>query len=379
MNERANELVSALERAARGSDESAFDAAFDRVLEGARDAATPSAELRALVGTRLFAGLASVDGLGSSTSDDAAAEASTRSDRASGSESAVLHARRGPAGLERGGRGHITGSVGRAVQWSRGVALLTAGVAIGFVWGRAPLWSSDPARERPTRTEAARELDQRAGEDGLRRLEQQAPGASAANERTGSPSGSTDSAPLAPPSATREGSNPATPTSPSRPPPSSAPAALSAPSNAPVAPPRAHALSPRAHSRAAVPPSDSAVSDAVRRAVPTAGSNADALRFALEQLRQAQLFLRGHEPVRALDALDALDARVAPAILQDEREVMRTLALCDAGDEARANALAKRVLERAPDSAYSASLRESCAGRSALLEQMRERTSNPPR
>jgi hypothetical protein len=117
----------------------------------------------------------------------------------------------------------------------------------------------------------------------------------------------------------------------------------------------------------------------MRQGAPRDDSNADALRFALEQLRRAQLFLRAREPARALDALDVLDARVPAAVLRDEREVMRTLALCDAGDERRANALAKRVLERAPDSAYAASLRESCAGSSTLLEQMRERTSNPAR
>jgi hypothetical protein len=96
----------------------------------------------------------------------------------------------------------------------------------------------------------------------------------------------------------------------------------------------------------------------------------------LEQLRKAQLFSRAGEHRRALAALDELDARVPLSVLQDEREVARTLALCDAGQERAASELAARMIQRAPDSAYALSLRESCAGREQLLQQMRERTSN---
>ena len=105
----------------------------------------------------------------------------------------------------------------------------------------------------------------------------------------------------------------------------------------------------------------------------------DTLRIALEQLRKAQLFLSASEPGRALAALDELDARVPAAVLADEREVTRVLALCKTGDAATAATLAARVLERSPDSAYAVSLRESCAGPGLLVEQMRERTSNRAR
>jgi hypothetical protein len=105
----------------------------------------------------------------------------------------------------------------------------------------------------------------------------------------------------------------------------------------------------------------------------------DSLRFVLEQLRKAQLFLRAGEPARAIAALDLLDARVPGPVLQEEREVTRALALCDSGQTALAAALAQRVLARSPDSAYAVSLRESCAGKAQLLEEIRERTSNPRR
>jgi hypothetical protein len=116
-------------------------------------------------------------------------------------------------------------------------------------------------------------------------------------------------------------------------------------------------------------------------------SNADSLRFAIEQLRKAQLFSRAGEPARALRELDVLDSRVPIEVLREEREVARTLAWCDAGQVAKAKALASSLLERAPDSAYGASLRESCAAQGLteppinfqLLEQMRQSTSNSMR
>ena len=154
MNVRQYDLVSALERAARGSDEGAFDAALDRLLERAHDAANPNADVRALVGTRLLEELAAVDGGASSELADVATEGSgaagasgevppanpADADRAGGHESALPHAKLGRLELGRGVGASVTGSVSRAVRLTRRLALVTAGVAIGFVWGRAPLW-----------------------------------------------------------------------------------------------------------------------------------------------------------------------------------------------------------------------------------------------
>lgn len=140
----------------------------------------------------------------------------------------------------------------------------------------------------------------------------------------------------------------------------------------PPAPPRSHAGKPASGLSTPVP----------RRATdrdPTARDGTDSLRFVLDQLRKAQLSLREARPADALAALDELDARAPAALLLDERDVTRALALCDLGDSARASALAVRLLERSPQSAYAASLRESCAGRELLLEQMRERASNGAR
>ncbi|HTV20054.1 MAG TPA: hypothetical protein VMG12_15325 [Polyangiaceae bacterium] len=139
-------------------------------------------------------------------------------------------------------------------------------------------------------------------------------------------------------------------------------------------------------------------------------SNIPSLRVALEHLRRAQSQLREHAPDGALATLDALDARVGPEVLAEERTVTRALALCDRGDAASARALAGHLLERSHASAYAASLRESCVGKQAaptstraparsstrapggsahgesshiarerLLDEMRRRTSNPSR
>jgi hypothetical protein len=118
--------------------------------------------------------------------------------------------------------------------------------------------------------------------------------------------------------------------------------------------------------------------DALRSKPNPLHSKPDPLRFTLEQLRKAQLLLRAGEPKRALDLLDLLDARVPSSILEEERDVTRTLALCDAGDATAAAVRAQRLLERAPGSVYALSLRESCAGKAVLLDEMRRRTSNPP-
>lgn len=240
----------------------------------------------------------------------------------------------------------VTGAgAGTAASWLRSgwaragskLGLVTIGVAIGFVWGRSPEWRAERAPEPATVAARARVA-------------------------SAEPSGAVDFA--------------------------SGGAALRPVEPSPVAPTPVEAAAPPleqrdatsrsaapARSRAGNTPPRAAPARAIR-SLASAVPGDDSLRIVLEQLRKAQLFLSASEPARALAALDELDARVPAAVLADERDVTRVLALCKSGDAARAAGLAARVLERVPDSAYALSLRESCAGQELLVEQMRERTSN---
>jgi len=237
----------------------------------------------------------------------------------------------------------VTGAVaGTRASWLRSgwaragskLGLVTVGVAIGFVWGRSPEWraerASEPASASGPAVVASPEpppaVDSARGATPVARPD----------HAVASPAIDVSVAALDTREATASGS----------------------------APSRAHAQPPRATRPRAT------------RALASDAQSNDTLRIALEQLRKAQLFLSASEPARALAALDELDARVPAAILSEERDVTRALALCKTGDSARAAALAARVLARAPDSAYALSLRESCAGQELLVEQMRERTSN---
>jgi hypothetical protein len=325
MSPRAPDVMDALQQAARLDDDEAFDAAFGDLLDRAQSHANPDPPLRAFVAQRMGAKLGPL-------------RESMQPSRSDAPEFAAA------SGRERAGR-----SVVRTSRWGkngRGVALLAAGVAIGFVLGRTPDWSQDR-----TAAPDAREHEPSSATSSVAASAQrmQAPG---------------------PGPAPREAE----------------------PSTAP----RAHAPSSLEQGRDAEPIRDAEPKaslrrepSSVRRQQPRSNADAASLRFALEQLRKAQLFLRAHEPARALGALDALDARVPASVLQEEREVTRTLAWCDSGQVAKASTLARRVLERAPDSAYAASLQESCAGANALpragvsnpelFQQMRERTSNPER
>jgi hypothetical protein len=221
----------------------------------------------------------------------------------------------------------------RWARFARGAGLVTVGVAIGFVWGRSS--SQGPHEPRGTESNAAQ-------------------------------SGSLDITAARPPSPhpTPEEREAISSTAQvQEPPPQDTQSEAAA--RAPVAGRRPDAG--RAGEKKALRARD-------RRAQ---SAGADSLRFVLQQLRKAQLFLRAGEAARALSALDLIDARVPAEVLQDEREVTRTLALCDSGEMRAAASLAERVLERSPDSAYAVSLRESCAGKQELLEEIRERTSNP--
>jgi hypothetical protein len=330
VSSRGSDLVAALGRAALEKDAGVFDAVFDRVLERARDEAEPEGDLSARVAGRLSATLG-----GTALPEDSLEEL------------AVGEASVSPLGaVLRGGGGRAvrlaTGS-SRWLRYAQGLGLVAAGVAIGFVWGRSPLWWPS---------------------DGL-------PIANTLAARTGTEVERADS-PLTLEGNTARVSEVAPVLEVT-----SAPEVTSARSMPDKAP------------RVAVPPSagrstSKVESSLARHSVSGKTSAADSLRFALEQLRKAQLLLRASEPKRALAVLDGLDARVAVSVLEEEREVTRLLALCDAGEVAKASALARRFRERVPDSAYAVSVRESCVGKAALLDEMRleqmpERTSNPPR
>jgi hypothetical protein len=343
---RTPDLVGTLTRAARTDDARAFDDALDQLLERARDEADPEPIVQALVAERLRE-MPSVD-----TADGVGA---TRLGAAGGLGSASGVG----ATLARGGRvGRLAAATSRRLRHARGLGLLGAGIAVGFIWGRSPAWwPSQPVAppdvttmSAPIATGGGSALardDAALARDAIASslaLAEGSPAPLGASQASGDPAGAMD-----PPEGTVDARKSAM--NPPRRDASPVDTALPAPSRAKPRPTEADSLR----------------------------SGPDSLRFALQQLRKAQIFLRASEPKRALDALDALDGRVAASILREEREVTRTLALCEAGDVARASALAQDFLERTPDSAYATSLRESCAGKAALLEQIQERASNRPR
>jgi len=104
--------------------------------------------------------------------------------------------------------------------------------------------------------------------------------------------------------------------------------------------------------------------------------SADSLREVLRRLRAAQRALRVGDGARALGILGELDRRVSPALLAEERQVTRVLALCSAQQPEQAGALARRVLAEYPRSVYTSRLQHSCAeleGDAGLLDEIRRR------
>lgn len=316
MSRNPNDVVHALEQAARSADEQEFDAALDELLEQARSEATPAPTLRALIDERVRGELARPMHAGGTPSTGGMRLAATLA-------SGVRRIAPRPRGWAR---------------IARGLGLVAVGVAIGFVWGRAPrTWPGDRETE-PRAAQASTEASQAQP----RAIVELAPG-------------------VQPELPSARESNDAQSVKPDAPTPATSAGAVSEAASS-----NARAAGAAASMRKAASAHDRARS-----------GGADSLRFVLEQLRKAQLFLRAGEPARAIAALDVLDAHVPGPVLQEEREVTRTLALCDSGETALASSLAQRVLARSPDSAYAVSLRESCAGKAQLLEEIRERTSNP--
>jgi hypothetical protein len=96
------------------------------------------------------------------------------------------------------------------------------------------------------------------------------------------------------------------------------------------------------------------------RTAETRPATSEPLKEALRRLRRAQRALYDNDAARALAVLDDLDRRIAPAVLGEEREMTRILALCGTGGLAEARALAERWVAEHPRSIYLARLQNSC-------------------
>ncbi|HVY47597.1 MAG TPA: hypothetical protein VHB21_17025 [Minicystis sp.] len=78
-------------------------------------------------------------------------------------------------------------------------------------------------------------------------------------------------------------------------------------------------------------------------------------------MRDAERALAAGDAHGSLAKLDELSSRFEHGVLREERLAARVLALCAAGDQARARVEAERFLRAAPDSPHAARVRASCA------------------
>jgi hypothetical protein len=141
------------------------------------------------------------------------------------------------------------------------------------------------------------------------------------------------------------------------------------------APPRA-TISATLSTSKSTSKSSSGKSAGSTRGVGARQQRATDLGEVVRRLREAQRASRAGEGTRALAVLDELDRRVALALLAEERQVTRVLALCSAQQPEPARRLAREVLSAHPGSVYSARLEHSCAelqGDEALLDAIRQR------
>jgi len=164
-------------------------------------------------------------------------------------------------------------------------------------------------------------------------------------------------------------------TPPAAAPPAATPPAAVAPTAVPPAKPSQNTLPPQASapSDTSLPGAGAARSGASRpppapaqlRRPPRAATHAApaeplTLREVLKRLQRAHAALEAGRAALALIELAELD-RSGSALLREEREVTRVLALCAAGDTEGARAAA-RALSAGPDSIYARRLESSCAG-----------------
>lgn len=85
------------------------------------------------------------------------------------------------------------------------------------------------------------------------------------------------------------------------------------------------------------------------------------LAAEVELLRQAERALVTHDARASLEKLDELSSRFDRGVLREERLAARVLALCAAGETARAHAEAEAFLREAPRSTHAARVMASCA------------------
>jgi hypothetical protein len=113
-----------------------------------------------------------------------------------------------------------------------------------------------------------------------------------------------------------------------------------------------------------------AVASAAPSALPSAEPNpsstparASSLEEEVRLMREAERALAAGDATGALARLDDLSARFEHGVLREERLAARVLALCAAGNQARARAEGERFLSVAPTSPHAGRVRASCAVR----------------
>jgi hypothetical protein len=89
-------------------------------------------------------------------------------------------------------------------------------------------------------------------------------------------------------------------------------------------------------------------------------AGADPLSQEMALLKRAKLALSGGEARRALRLLDEHAQRFSQGVLAQERQALRVVALCDAGDLARGREEAKRFLQEHPRAALAERVRAAC-------------------
>jgi hypothetical protein len=129
---------------------------------------------------------------------------------------------------------------------------------------------------------------------------------------------------------------------------------------APVAPPSAAPVAEAAPVISPLPPVEAPASAATARVAPRADTSAAADSDLSEQIRlieAARAGVAAHDPKAATAALDAYAAKFPRGSFGQEAMVLRIRAIDQAGDSARATALAKSFVTRFPNSPHVARLK----------------------
>lgn len=114
------------------------------------------------------------------------------------------------------------------------------------------------------------------------------------------------------------------------------------------------AQAPVAQAAASHPPAPSVRSFSAEATLPPSAENA--LIAESQGVTAARSALHASQPRAALEQLDALDRRFASGMLVQEREALRIEALSALGQREAARALARRFLERYPESPHASAV-----------------------